>query len=396
MKKTFLCLLLGALCTPCTLTAQLKVQSDGTTKGTIFYSNTVKNNETVFSRRIGLNDPNNFDTTPKSTFAIGSVGNTSTTAYILYNNSVGMQVRPASQTYVSLGIQSLVAPTFAQSNVLYNPFNLAVRGVAGNHSRLTTKRSIGVSALLCDNKNDNGTALYAGTTPLEFTHDGRYAAYINGNATVQNGTLNAVVAQYNDSTLMSNAAPLNETLLFDKIEQLQPLQYTLLNKTFSCPTLTLEGSQKDTVLNYFSDEFASRLRYGFDHKQLKAAFPELVYALPDQTEGADYTALVPILLEGVKIEHRTSEALKDSLTELSAQLQQTQTLLIETISELEALKKQVYGAQPSVQGDPPFSGRIRPTLSLKAPRLPFSCRQVPKRHICSSTICRVKSKKSLC
>ncbi|MBP5318754.1 MAG: hypothetical protein J6Y77_05075, partial [Paludibacteraceae bacterium] len=181
MKKTFLCLLLGALCTPCTLTAQLKVQGDGSTKGTLFFTNTVKNNETVFSRRIGLNDPNNFDTTPKSTFAIGSVGNTSTTAYILYNNSVGMQVRPASQTYVSLGIQSLVAPTFAQSNVLYNPFNLAVRGVAGNHSSLTTKRSIGVSALLCD-KKDNGSALYAGITESEFTHDGRYAAYINGNA----------------------------------------------------------------------------------------------------------------------------------------------------------------------------------------------------------------------
>ena len=272
-----------------------------------------------------------------------------------------MQVRPESQTYVSLGIQSFVAPTFAQSNVLYNPFNLAVRGVAGNHSRLTTKRSIGVSALLCD-KKDNGSALYAGITESEFTHDGRYAAYINGNATVQNGTLNAVVAQYNDSTLMSNAAPLNETPLFDKIEQLQPLQYTLLNKTFSCPTLTLEGSQKDTVLNYFSDEFASRLRYGFDHKQLKAAFPELVYALPDQTEGADYTALVPILLEGVKIEHRTSEALKDSLTELSAQLQQTQTLLIETISELEALKKQVYGtpASPQAQGDAPSLSQNTP------------------------------------
>ncbi|MBP5317923.1 MAG: hypothetical protein J6Y77_00750, partial [Paludibacteraceae bacterium] len=175
MKKTYLYLLLGVLCLPGNLSAQLKVSSDGTTN-----TNTVKNKETVFSKRVGLNLPD-YNSTPVSTLSIGSVGNTSTTAYILYKNSVGMQVRPESQTYVSLGIQSLVAPTFAQSNVLYNPFNLAVRGVAGNHSRLTTKRSIGVSALLCD-KKDNGSALYAGITESEFTHDGRYAAYINGNA----------------------------------------------------------------------------------------------------------------------------------------------------------------------------------------------------------------------
>ena len=68
----------------------------------------------------------------------------------------------------------------------------------------------------------------------------------------------------------------------------------------------------------------------------------------------------------MKIEHRTSEALKDSLTEMSAQLQQTQTLLIETISELEALKKEVYGTptSPQAQGD-------APSLSQNTPN-PFS------------------------
>ena len=361
MKKTFLCLLLGALCTPCTLTAQLKVQSDGTTKGTIFYSNTVKNNETVFSKRVGLSLPSNTQT-PNSVLSVGSFGTPYVTAYLDCKTKVGIQITHStsgSGPGSAIGLQSVITNGVHDSHSNYTPYNLAVRAIAGDSQSVSDLRSYSVSALL---NGPKGSALYAGTTPFEFTHEGRYAAYINGNATVQNGTLNAVVAQYNDSTLMSNAAPLDETLLFDKIEQLQPLQYTLLNKTYSCPTLTLGGERKDTVLNYFSDEFASRLRYGFDHKQLKSAFPELVYALPDQTEGADYTALVPILLEGVKLEHRTSEALKDSLAELSLQLAQAQTLLIETISELEALKKQVYGtpASPQAQGDTPSLSQNTP------------------------------------
>ena len=368
MKKNLICLAIGMLFTPTMLLAQLKVQNDGTTKGTIFYSNTVKNNETVFSKRVGLSLPNNTQT-PKSLLSIGTFGKTSTTMDLLYKTKVGIEIssnvnpsgEPQADFFYSIGLQSLA--TKSSLTPSYNPFNISIRGLAGSPVSISDYRSYGVSALLHGPK---GTALYAGTTPYEFTHNGKYAAYINGNATVQNGTLNAVVTQTNDSTLMQSVIELDEADVFDKLDQLQAVQYTLQNPTYNCPYLTTEGIKKDTTLNRFSSDFASRIRYGFAATQFGSVFPELVYTLPDETEGVDYTALVPVLSEGLKIEHQTTMLLQDSLAQLSAQLQQTQTLLIKTISELEALKKAVYKQEPAQQpqGD-------MPVLSQNTPN-PFS------------------------
>ncbi|MBO4370883.1 MAG: hypothetical protein J5808_05955, partial [Paludibacteraceae bacterium] len=114
MKKNLICLAIGMLFTPTMLLAQLKVQNDGTTKGTIFYSNTVKNNETVFSKRVGLSLPNNTQT-PKSLLSIGTFGKTSTTMDLLYKTKVGIEIssnvnpsgEPQADFFYSIGLQSL-------------------------------------------------------------------------------------------------------------------------------------------------------------------------------------------------------------------------------------------------------------------------------------------------
>ena len=357
MKKSLFYLIAVLLLTPSTLVAQLQVQSDGTTKGSTFFSNTIKNNETVFSKRLGLGVSTS--ETPESDLAVGNKGNSYTTAYLLCRTRIGINVNTAPQPNGAIGIQSFAINSVSNPYIPYNPHNIAVRAIAGEKSSIKDVRSYGVSALLHGPK---GTALYAGTTPYEFTHNGKYAAYIYGDATVQNGTLNAVVTQYNDTTLMQETKPLGETDLFDKLGQLQGIQYSLVNTSYTYPFLAINGIPRDTTLNRFSDDLANRTHYGFSPTTFKEVFPEMVYTLPDQKEGVDYAALVPLLAEGLKLEHRTTQMLQDSLSQLSAQLQQTQTLLIETISELEALKKEVYGtpASPQAQGDAPSLSQNTP------------------------------------
>ena len=297
--------------------------------------------------------------TPESYLAVGNKGNSYTTAYLLSQRRIGVNVNTAPESNGAIGIQSFATNSVPNPYIPYNPYNIAVRAIAGEKKSANDTRSYGVSALL---HGPVGAALYAGTTSVEMVHDGRYAAYIHGDATVQDGTLNAVVTQCNDLTLMQEVETLDETMIFDKIDQLQAIQYTLKNSSYSYPYLTTEGVKKDTVANRYSNDFASRTRYGFSQEQINETFPELVYTLPDQTVGVDYSALVPILAEGLKLEHRTTETLKDSLSELAMQLQQTQTLLIETISELEALKKAVYGTSAPIQaqGDAPALGQNIP------------------------------------
>ena len=372
MKKTSLCLIVGAILLPNTLCAQFKVLSNGSSNANTFScgslsctslsspslsTNTIKNEGTVLSKRLGLGISSSV--TPESYLAVGNEGNSYTTACLLSQRRIGVNVNTAPEPNGAIGIQSFATNSVPNPYIPYNPYNIAVRAIAGEMESVKDVRSFGISALL---HGTVGTALYAGTTPYEFTHNGKYAAYIHGDATLQNGTLNAVVTQTNDSTLMQSVTELDEAAIFDKLDQLQAVQYTLQNPTYICPYLTTEGIKKDTTLYRFSKDFVSRTRYGFAVAQFGSIFPELVYALPDETEGIEYTALVPILSEGLKIEHRTTMLLQDSIAQLSAQLQQAQTILIETISELEALKKAVYGTSAPIQaqGDAPALGQNTP------------------------------------
>ncbi|MBP5259897.1 MAG: hypothetical protein J6Z12_04615, partial [Paludibacteraceae bacterium] len=158
MKKSLFYLIAVLLLTPSTLVAQLQVQSDGTTKGSTFFSNTIKNNETVFSKRLGLGVSTS--ETPESDLAVGNKGNSYTTAYLLCRTRIGINVNTAPQPNGAIGIQSFAINSVSNPYIPYNPHNIAVRAIAGEKSSIKDVRSYGVSALLHGPK---GTALYAGT-----------------------------------------------------------------------------------------------------------------------------------------------------------------------------------------------------------------------------------------
>lgn len=352
--------------------AQLEVNEDGTTSGTIFYSNTLKNKYAVFCSQMAAGITS-YDKTPDSYLNVGGQGRSDAAAWFSGTNRLyAVQILSQRGTQPSIGLFSEcngVGNTIAieavsrgavfDQHANLTPFHIGIRGKADETGK--SGISIGVSAL---QHGRSGTAFYAGNTDTETLLPGQYAVFVNGNASLIRGTLNATLTTTNDPSLQTLSDTISDSRVLSALSRLQVITYKPHDIPRQGDVLDLEARSSTEVTSRYDSVALSRTRFGFSLESLRQTVPDLLYHNPDSTWSADYIALIPLLAQGWQAEYELTNALEDSIASLNARIANLQEQYTLLSAQLESLRKVMFQNASS-------SGNDRASLSQNVPN-PFT------------------------
>ena len=388
-KCTLLIAAIGIFSISVSSNAQLHIQSDGSAKGSVIYSDiirnsqsifttTVKNDKTVFSKQIGLDLPD-YNTTPKAALAIGNIGNDSTIVQIsnriadnrsryLYGQRInslhnlnasflGTDINCNVMGGNGVGIQSIAKSmsTPAPEEYRVHLFSIAVRGWASGDDKA---QAIGTSGIV---QGPVGCGIYGGVSGPESILPGKFAGFFNGETRVVNGTITGTHTVLNDSSLMQDVQEIPLVDLKRQFATLSTVSYTPKEESYVPYQLGLHAN----LLAREGTTDSAPMRFGFEGCD---AFPSLLYTTSDGHTAMDYTGLVPVITAIVQEQENSIQRLRDSLNDLSQsheQLLECVARMSETLaksqSEIAALKKAVYGnASVPASGDAPSLAQNTP------------------------------------
>ncbi|MGD1844688.1 MAG: tail fiber domain-containing protein [Salibacteraceae bacterium] len=220
-------------------------------------------------------------------------------------NIYGFRAQKLGNSFINMGIQQIANPQPGGGPVLTPiPDNIPVitwgadENIFGNFS---ISRSLN---FLYDNSNTNcGTrvASMSGTSTFRFT--------VFGSALASGGMF-----MNSDARFKQNIQPIGDAL--DLIDQLQGTTYTMDRENFP------------------DRNFNEGVQYGFIAQDLQKVLPSLVLEDEDGYLGVNYDGVVPVLVEGIKLQQSQLETQKEELNaandaneQLTTQVEEQQVVL---------------------------------------------------------------------
>ena len=287
------------------------------------------------------------ESSPVSLLSVNGTGNTSSTLYVENATLLGNQraahfsksassdnggaYSMAMMARIDLnGGNKLIGGNFLAytSGTATSNKTIAIRAVAGNGYN---GMNYGVFSYLYEDQY--GAAILGTTTGSEPVLSEKYAGYFVGNVhTVGNITYSGTCTQSSDTRLKKNIRPLisQESSQMDKLKTLSAIKYNMKNpaELNLFDPAVVDTMKVDPRTIAYTEDIYTRERIGLSAQEVQAVYPELVHENNDGFLSLNYTGLVPVLIEAIKEQETTIEAL--SLTVQSfetSQQAQLETLL---------------------------------------------------------------------
>ena len=281
MKKLFT-LAIMALCT-LTSNAQLKVDSLG---------------------KVGIGVSSSTDL--NSALCVGGAGDNSYKVSVTNSNGGILKMETPASSNTSYGVyaniksnKTTMTGLYVNAQGKYNGTAYGIKGVASGN------KSIGVyGGLSGSSPLGAGIVGTTGSGSVSFL-GGPYAGYFQGNVYVSGTTFAQVFTPVSDTIphILMNSANYGATeRVTDKLQNLSLIRYELPSDDKSEKPVSVSADIEATeeIANQPIQAEVPSTCYGLDPRQLKEAYPELVYEDSEGRYSINYIEMVPLLVQSIK------------------------------------------------------------------------------------------------
>ncbi len=226
-----------------------------------------------------------------------------------YNYALSVANNPTAS---SLNYYGVYGVSLYPSSVSYS----RTCGVFGEAGNATTGYNYGIFGQLVGSNNGAGIVGVASGMGCP-SIGGNYAGYFNGNVYSSGNMYATSFVPSSDKRLKKEITPMSNNT-FNKLSQLNAVTYKFKTRQ----ELRADGSiQNDTNKSDTANgKYANYTHFGFIAQDVQKVFPNLVYEKDDGFLGINYTELIPLIIEDLKLQETTINQLNETITSLQQQV----------------------------------------------------------------------------